>query len=176
MKKSYLIFITFILLSSCNSIVKTIYDDTTARYNAYFIANEEIKNIEEDYEKNLNQGFDSLIDLTYKIDTNQVSSIQERTQNSIEKLSILIQRQTTSKYVYPSYALIGKSRLLNLNLKEAITTLKYVNSKSNNNEANTMALVYLLRAYTENKDYNSAQEVDKFLTNREMNENLKIEY
>ena len=39
-----------------------------------------------------------------------------------------------------------------------------------------MALVYLLRAYTENKDYNSAQEVDKFLTNREMNENLKIEY
>ena len=34
--------------------------------------NEEIKNIEEDYEKNLNQGFDSLIDLTYKIDTNQV--------------------------------------------------------------------------------------------------------
>ena len=50
------------------------------------------------------------------IDTNQVSSIQERTQNSIEKLSILIQRQTTSKYVYPSYALIGKSRLLNLNL------------------------------------------------------------
>ena len=176
MKKSYLIFITFILLSSCNSIVKTIYDDTTARYNAYFIANEEIKNIEEDYEKNLNQSFDSLIDLTYKIDTNQVSSIQERTQNSIEKLSILIQRQTTSKYVYPSYALIGKSRLLNLNLKEAITTLKYVNSKSNNNEANTMALVYLLRAYTENKDYNSAQEVDKFLTNREMNENLKIEY
>ena len=152
MKKSYLIFITFILLSSCNSIVKTIYDDTTARYNAYFIANEEIKNIEEDYEKNLNQGFDSLIDLTYKIDTNQVSSIKERTQNSIEKLSILIQRQTTSKYVYPSYALIGKSRLLNLNLKEAITTLKYVNSKSNNNEANTMALIYLLRAYTENKD------------------------
>ena len=69
----------------------------------------EIKNIEKDYEKNLNQGFDSLIDLTYKIDTNQVSSIKERTQNSIEKLSILIQRQTTSKYVYPSYALIGKS-------------------------------------------------------------------
>ena len=39
-----------------------------------------------------------------------------------------------------------------------------------------MALIYLLRAYTENKDYNSAKEVDKFLTNREMNENLKIEY
>ena len=39
-----------------------------------------------------------------------------------------------------------------------------------------MALVYLLRAYTENKDYNSAQEVEKFLRDREMNENLKIEY
>ena len=175
MKKLY-IFLTFFFLSSCNSIIKTVYDDTSARYNAYFLANEEIKSIESDYGENLNKSYDSLINLTYKIDTNSISGIKDRTESSIKKLSILIQRQSTSKYVYPSYALIGKSRLLNLDLRESITTLKYVNSKSNNKEANTMALVYLLRAYTEKKDYNSAIEVDKFLSDKEMSEDIKIEY
>ena len=176
MKKLYFYLLTFFFLSSCNSIIKTVYDDTSARYNAYFLANEEIKSIESDYKNNINKSYDSLINLTYKIDTNSISGIKDRTENSIKKLSILIQRQSTSKYVYPSYALIGKSRLLNLDLKESITTLKYVNSKSNNKEANSMALVYLLRAYTEKKDYKSAIEVDKFLSNQEMDEAIKIEY
>ena len=176
MKKLYFYLLTFFFLSSCNSIIKTIYNDTSARYNAYFLANEEIKSIESDYKNNINKSYDSLINLTYKIDTNSISGIKDRTESSIKKLSILIQRQSTSKYVYPSYALIGKSRLLNLDLKESITTLKYVNSKSNNKEANSMALVYLLRAYTEKKDYKSAIEVDKFLSNQEMDEAIKIEY
>ena len=176
MKKLYFYSLTFFFLSSCNSIIKTVYDDTSARYNAYFLANEEIESIESDYKNNINKSYDSLINLTYKIDTNSISGIKDRTEGSIKKLSILIQRQSTSKYVYPSYALIGKSRLLNLDIKESITTLKYVNSKSNNKEANTMALVYLLRAYTENKDYKSAIEVDKFLRDQEMDEAIKIEY
>tara|TARA_B100000886_G_scaffold316745_1_gene255586 strand:+ start:3224 stop:5683 length:2460 start_codon:yes stop_codon:yes gene_type:complete len=174
MKNLYLV--TLFFFYSCNSILKTAYDDTTARYNAYFLAKEEIKSIETDYQKNEKENYDSLIDLTYKIDTNSISNIKERTENSIKKLSILIQRQINSKYVYPSYALIGKSRLLNLDLKESITTLKYVNSKSNNKQANLMALVYLQRAYTENGDYNSALQVNKYLENKNMNNDLRVEH
>ena len=33
-------------LTSCNSIINRLYDDTTAKYNAYFIANEIIDEIE----------------------------------------------------------------------------------------------------------------------------------
>jgi len=174
MKNLYLVILFFFY--SCNSILKTAYDDTTARYNAYFLAKEEIKSIEIDYQKNEKENYDSLIDLTYKIDTNSISNINERTENSIKKLSILIQRQINSKYVYPSYALIGKSRLLNLDLKESITTLKYVNSKSNNEQANLMALVYLQRAYTENRDYNSALQVNKYLENKNMDNDLRVEH
>ena len=172
----YFYLVTLFFFYSCNSILKTAYDDTTARYNAYFLAKEEIKSIETDYQKNEKKNYDSLIDLTYKIDTNSISNINERTENSIKKLSILIQRQTTSKYVYPSYALIGKSRLLNLDLKESITTLKYVNSKSNNEQANLMALVYLQRAYAENGDYNSALQVNKYLENKNMSNDLRVEH
>ena len=91
MMKKFL-FSHVIFFYSCNSILKTAYDDTTARYNAYFLAKEEIKSIETDYQKNEKKNYDSLIDLTYKIDTNSISNINERTENSIKKLSILIQR------------------------------------------------------------------------------------
>ena len=63
MKKLYFYLLTFFFLSSCNSIIKTVYNDTSARYNAYFLANEEIKSIESDYKNNINKSYDSLINL-----------------------------------------------------------------------------------------------------------------
>lgn len=148
-KPSY--FFIIILLYSCNSVINTLYDDTTARYNAYFIANEVISEIEKELIETAEYNYDSLINLTYEIDTNRVSGLKEKKDNSIQKLSILIQRHPDSKYVYPSYALIGKSRLLAMDIGQAITTLKYVNSKTNNATAQQMSLIYLMRAYTEKK-------------------------
>ena len=81
MKNLYLV--TLFFFYSCNSILKTAYDDTTARYNAYFLAKEEIKSIETDYQKNEKENYDSLIDLTYKIDTNSISNINTKT-NQLE--------------------------------------------------------------------------------------------
>ena len=153
--KAYYIFI-IILFYSCNSAINTAYDDTTARYNAYFIANEVISEIEDELFESAEYNYDSLISLTYEIDTNKVSGLKDKKDKSIQKLSILIQRHPESKYVYPSYALIGKSRLLALDIGQAITTLKYVNSKTNNSIAKQMSLIYLMRAYTERRDYSAA--------------------
>ena len=122
--KAYYIFI-IILFCSCNSAINTVYDDTTARYNAYFIANEVISEIEDELFESAEYNYDSLISLTYEIDTNKVSGLKDKKDKSIQKLSILIQRHPESKYVYPSYALIGKSRLLALDIGQAITCLLY---------------------------------------------------
>ena len=172
------IFIAFLplLLYSCNSIINTAYDDTTARYNAYFLANESIEKIENDLLESTLENYDSLIELTYTIDTNKISGLKEKKDDIIKKLSILIQRHPGSKYVFPSYALIGKARLLSLDLNQSITTLKYVNSKSDNELAKQMALIFLMRAYTEKEDYASAQEVLNFLRKNTIAKNLKIEY
>ena len=139
-KPSY--FFIIILLYSCNSVINTLYDDTTARYNAYFIANEVINEIEQELIQTAEYNYDSLINLTYKIDTNRVSGLKEKKDKSIQKLSILIQRHPDSKYVFPSYALIGKIRLLALDIGQAITTLKYVNS---------IVLFFLINYDTNNK-------------------------
>ena len=173
--KAYYIFI-IILFCSCNSAINTVYDDTTARYNAYFIANEVISEIEDELFESAEYNYDSLISLTYEIDTNKVSGLKDKKDISIQKLSILIQRHPESKYVYPSYALIGKSRLLALDIGQAITTLKYVNSKTNNSIAKQMSLIYLMRAYTEKKDYSAALEVNNFLKKLSLEKSLATEY
>ena len=64
------IFIAFLplLLYSCNSIINTAYDDTTARYNAYFLANESIEKIENDLlESTCNYFFSSFWQLIYNM-------------------------------------------------------------------------------------------------------------
>ncbi len=168
--------VLFFINISCNSIINRAYNDTAAKYNGYFLAIESINKIENDLYKINNNNYDSLINLSYEIDTNQVSGLSDKKEDIIKKLSILIQRHEDSKYIYPSYALIGKARLLALEINQAITTLKYVNSKSNNEYAKQMSLIYLMRAYTEKEDYNSAIEVYNFLQNKTIDKELILEY
>ena len=68
MKNKILVFFSGLFIS-CNTIINTLYDDTTARYNAYFIGNEIINEIETDLYEKIILEYDSLIELTYKIDT-----------------------------------------------------------------------------------------------------------
>ena len=86
LKAYYLFFI--ILLCSCNTVVNTLYDDTTARYNAYFIANEVISEIENELYESAEYNYDSLINLTYEIDTNRVSGLKDKT-NSPDDTSFI---------------------------------------------------------------------------------------
>ncbi len=166
----------FFICISCNSIINRAYNDTTAKYNGYFLAKESINEIENDlFELNTNN-YDSLIDLSYKIDTNSISGLSDKKEDIIKKLSILIQRHEGSKYVYPSYALIGKARLLALEIGQSITTLKYVNSKSKNEVAKQMSLIYLMRAYTETNNFDAAYEVYNFLKKKEIDKELIVEY
>lgn len=164
------------LVVGCNSVINKAFDDTTARYNAYFLANESIEEIESELLELTIENYDSIINLSYEIDTNKVSGINEKEEDIIKKLSILIQRHPGSKYVFPSYSLIGKARLLALDLNQSITTLKYVNSRSDNELAKQMSLIFLMRAYTEKEDYNAAVEVLNFLKKISIDKNLLEEY
>ena len=176
MRKHTLFLLLLFFNLSCNSIINTAYNDTAAKYNAYFLSEESIEEIEEELLSLNDENYDSLINLSYEIDTNRVSGLNEKKDDIVKKLSILIQRHEGSKYVYPSYALIGKARLLSQEINESITTLKYVNSKSSDQFSKQMSLIYLMRAYTEKKDFDSALEVYNFLKKQTIDKDLVLEY
>ena len=106
----YLIIIIF-LLFSCKSIVKQFYQDSTARFNSYFIANENIKEVQKIIYDAYKWNYDEIIPIISPLDSNNITKYSDLTNNAIEKASLLIQRHPESSLVMDSYILIGLSRL-----------------------------------------------------------------
>ena len=169
----YLIIIIF-LLFSCKSIVKQFYQDSTARFNSYFIANENIKEVQKIIYDAYKWNYDEIIPIISPLDSNNITKYSDLTNNAIEKASLLIQRHPESSLVMDSYILIGLSRLYNFEFKNAEITFKFVNTKSKEEKTSTIALIYLMRTYFENNKIKEAIEVYNYLKKVEMNKKNKI--
>ena len=169
----YFIIITF-LLFSCKSIVKQFYEDSTARFNSYFIANENIKEVQKIIYDAYKWNYDEIIPIISPLDSNNITKYSDLTNNAIEKASLLIQRHPESSLVMDSYILIGLSRLYNFEFKNAEITFKFVNTKSKEEKTSTIALIYLMRTYFENNKIKEAIEVYNYLKKVEMNKKNKI--
>ena len=169
----YFIIITF-LLFSCKSIVKQFYEDSTARFNSYFIANENIKEVQKIIYDAYKWNYDEIIPIISPLDSNNITKYSNLTNNAIEKASLLIQRHPESSLVMDSYILIGLSRLYNFEFKNAEITFKFVNTKSKEEKTSTIALIYLMRTYFENNKIKEAIEVYNYLKKVEMNKKNKI--
>ena len=172
-KIKYLIIIIF-LLFSCKSIVKQFYQDSTARFNSYFIANENIKEVQKIIHDAYKWNYDEIIPIISPLDSNNITKYSDLTNNAIEKASLLIQRHPESSLVMDSYILIGLSRLYNFEFKNAEITFKFVNTKSKEEKISTIALIYLMRTYFENNKTKEAIEVYNYLKKVEMNKKNKI--
>ena len=171
----YLIII-ILLLFSCKSVVKQFYEDSTARFNSYFIANENIKKVQNIIYDAYKWNYDEIIPIISPLDSNNISQYSDLTNNAIEKASLLIQRHPESSLVMDSYILIGLSRLYNFEFKNAEITFKYVNTKSKNIKTSTLALIYLMRSYFENNKIQESLEVYNYLRKVEMNKKNKISF
>ena len=171
----YLIII-ILLLFSCRSVVKQFYEDSTARFNSYFIANENIKKVQNIIYDSYKWNYDEIIPIISPLDSNNISQYSDLTNNAIEKASLLIQRHPESSLVMDSYILIGLSRLYNFEFKNAEITFKYVNTKSKDIKTSTLALIYLMRSYFENNKIQESLEVYNYLEKVEMNKKNKISF
>ncbi|HNT51542.1 MAG TPA: tetratricopeptide repeat protein, partial [Cyclobacteriaceae bacterium] len=96
-------------------------------------------------------------------DSTLAKSYVKDTEEIIKIASLSIQRHPNSKWVDDSYVLVGKARLYGYDFQNAIQTFKYVNTKSHDTDTRHRALVQLLRTFTEQQDYDRAEETFRFL-------------
>ena len=171
----FLIIMGFLLIS-CKSIVKQFYEDSSARFNSYFIANENIKEVQKIIYDEYKWNYDEIIPIISPLDSNNITKYSDLTNNAIEKASLLIQRHPESSLVMDGYILIGLSRLYNFEFKNAEITFKFVNTKSKESKTSTLALIYLMRTYFENNKIKEAIEVYNYLRKTEMNKKNKISF
>lgn len=148
------------LIGACSAertnVVSVTYHNTTALYNAYFIANEHIKTIEKAIFDNHEDNYNEILSILPPIDTSFTRSLEDKLEDVIKKASLPIQRHQNSKWVDDSYVLVGKARLYSGDYTNAIETFKYVNTHSEDRHARHQALTNLMRTFIEYEEYNNA--------------------
>jgi tetratricopeptide (TPR) repeat protein len=160
-----------------NNFTSNVYHNMTAHFNGYFYAKEKTLEVETIILKSLDDDPNQILRLFPKLDTTLAKSYSKDTEEIIKMASLSIQRHPNSRWVDDNYVLVGKARLFDCDYQNAIQTFKYVNTKSTHADTRHSALIQLLRTFTEQTDFDRAEETFRFLEKEKLNkENQKQLY
>lgn len=161
----YIVLLILVLRCSSQSTTWTskAFHNTTAHYNGYFYALEEITKIEKSIWDARIDNFNNVLKLYPPLDSARAKGYDKEIQEAIKMASLAIQRHPNSKWVDDSYILVGKARLYSLDWGNAIQTFKYVNTKSKNPDKRHEAIIHLARTFVEHQEYNNAEAAFDFL-------------
>jgi len=146
-----------------------VFHNVTAHFNGYYYALEKTHEVEAVILKNLDDDHNMILRLFPKLDTTFAKSYEKDTEEIIKMASISIQRHPNSKWVDDNYIQVGLARLYNCDFQNATQTFKYVNTKSSNKDVRHVALLHLARTFTENTEFDKAEEAFRFLEKEELN-------
>jgi hypothetical protein len=149
-----------LLVGGCSieqtSVTSNIYHNLTAHYNGYYYAREKTREVEKVILKSLDDDHNVILRLFPKLDTVLAKSYEKDVEEIIKMASISIQRHPNSAWVDDNYIQVGLARLYSCDFQNAIQTFKFVNTKSNNPQIRHQALIYLMRTFIEQNDYERA--------------------
>ena len=168
-----IIFFIAALLVGCsieqNNVTSNVYHNITAHFNGYYYALEKTREVEAVILKSLDDDHNQVLRLFPKLDTTLAKSYEKDTEEIIKMASISIQRHPNSKWVDDNYIQVGLARLYNCDFQNATQTFKYVNTKSSTKDVRHVALLHLARTFTENTEFDKAEEAFRFLEKEELN-------
>ncbi len=149
--------------SNQNTIAGDMFHNTAAHFNGYFYAREKALEVEKIILKSLDDDPNQILRLFPKLDTTLAKSYKKDTEELVKMASISIQRHPNSRWVDDNFLLVGLARLYDCDFQNAIQTFKFVNTKSHDANLRHKALVYLIRTFTEQGEYEKAEEAFQFL-------------
>lgn len=150
--------------SQKNTFVNRLYHNTTAKYNAYFLALEKIREVEENIIAGYEEDYTQVLPVFYPIDSAVIEANNERLQQARELASKAIDWHRISKWVDPSYYLLGKIDYFQGNFDDAQNTFKYLNVNSTQNNVRHLSLIGLLRSFIDLRKFDDAVYVMDYLS------------
>lgn len=173
MRAFFLLVIIASLLAGCSSeqttVTSNVYHNLTAHYNGYYYAREKIREVEQTIQQSLDDDHNQILRLYPKLDTTLAKTYQKDTEEAIKMASLSIQRHPNSKWVDDNYIMVGLARMYDCDFVNAVQTFKYVNTKSKDINTRHQGLLNLIRAFTENEEYEKAEEAFRFLEKEPLN-------
>lgn len=169
----FFIALVWILLAGCSSeqttVTSNVYHNLTAHYNGYYYAREKIREVENIIQQSLDDDHNQILRLYPKLDTVLAKTYSKDTEEAIKMASLSIQRHPNSKWVDDNYIMVGLARMYDCDFVNAVQTFKYVNTKSKDINTRHLGLLNLIRAFTENEEYQKAEEAFLFLEKEPLN-------
>lgn len=140
-----------------------LYHNTTSKYNAYFLARERLKELEITLWRGQKDNFNRILEIYPRIDSNVAKTHKDKLDKIIKNASLPIQWHKPSHWVDDCYLVIGKCRFYDADWENAISTFKYINNKYDDNEVKHEALVWLMRVYMVQQNWESAKDIGQQL-------------
>lgn len=145
------------------------YHNLTAKYNAYVIARDKMREADIALNNTRKEDYNQLLPIFAPLDSVEARSVGALLDDVIKKASLVPDRHQNSKWVDNALVLIGRARLYKGQFTDGIETLRYVNAKGQDENDKHEGLIWLMRAYIETKDYNSALSVAEYLRSQPLN-------
>lgn len=170
MKTQQTCFSLFLILifSACssekNTFMNRMYHNTTSRYNAYYLANEKILELENTIKTNHKEDFSQILPIFYPVDSATIEQNEELLKEARELSSKAIDWHRISKWVDDNYFLIGLIDYYQADTDDAINTFKYLNVNSKDRNLRHRSLIQLMRIFIDQKNYDDVVFVIDYLS------------
>ena len=169
-----------IALFSCsperNTWTSKAYHNTTAHFNGYYYALEEIRKVETVILTSHADDYNRILRLYPTFDSTLANSFEKEIEEAIKMASVAIERHSNSKWVDDAYILVGKARMYSLDWGNAVQTFKYVNTHSKDKDAKHLAIINLIRTYIEHREMNNAQAAIDYLEKAHLSKTNKKKF
>ena len=148
------------------------FHNVNAKYNAIWQASRLDKELQKKAFSERKESYNSVLPILIPRDSSFKQGNEKDIKELIRKASLVIDRHQNSHFILDAYLLIGKGRLYQNDLKNAIETYKYVNSL----EIRPEALLALYEIYLNQQEFTSAEKIEEFLSENPLNSNEKKQF
>ncbi|QRR04168.1 hypothetical protein HWI92_12875 [Dyadobacter sandarakinus] len=157
-----------VLLSACSQYSTRpgaiSFHNLSARYNAYFMAQQDLLNAEYDVQKAYKENYNQLLPLLLPMDSVLFRPVKAKLEDAVRKASIVAEKHQNSKWLDNSYLILGKARLYMGQWADGLEALRYIYANGKDEGDKNDALILLMRAYITRKDYSNALGVAEYLS------------
>ncbi|WP_459457676.1 type IX secretion system periplasmic lipoprotein PorW/SprE [Aquirufa sp. HETE-40SA] len=173
-----LLVLLFLVLStwSCsqysNKPMAVTFHNVNAKYNAIWQASRLDKELQKKQFSERKESYNSTLPIIIPLDSSFKQRNEKDSKELIRKASLVIDRHQNSHFIVDAYLLIGKGRLYQYDLKNAIETYKYVNSL----EIRPAALLALYEIYLQQREFSAAEKIEEFISENPLNSNERKQF
>ena len=167
-RKATLLITTLVIFAACSQFSTKRsaigFHNFSARYNAYFMGDQDLHTAELAIKKAYKEDYNQLLPLLLPLDSVLALPAKPQLESAIKKASLVAEKHQNSRWIDNSYIILGKARLYLGQWADGLEAIRYVYANGRDENDKNQALIVLMKAYINKKDFSNALGVAEYLS------------